>query len=94
MLTIETFAEFVAVGEAAEGLEPVWLAAIQAGVSRQRMSALVEQGRIPAWRFYGCVWVSCGAVEKFARQERRVGRPRKGCEAATVRLPLTGAGSH
>jgi excisionase family DNA binding protein len=47
------------------------------GVHRTRVHQLIMAGRLPAQRF-GRVWqVDEAAVERFARQDRQPGRPRK-----------------
>jgi hypothetical protein len=84
MQTIRELAEFKLLAEVCDGLVPVWMGAIEAGVSRQRMDALIAEERLPAFRYHAQVWVSLGACEVWKRREHFCGRPEKGCELATI----------
>jgi len=79
--------EFISLSKVSEGLVPPWLAAVEAGVSRQRMNYLCDMGRFPVFVFHGMKLVSLGAVRVWVRRgEHRPGR----CNGATIREQVSG----
>jgi len=57
------------------GFIPVTVAAELLDLSRQRVYALMDQGRIPAFHFFDKTYVAINDVSEFLKLDRKNGRP-------------------
>lgn len=71
----EELQEMAAASENHGGFIPVPVAAELLNLSRQRVYALVEQGRIPVFHFFGKTYVAINDVSEFLKLDRKNGRP-------------------
>ncbi len=60
-----------------DGLTSPWFARVAMGVSKQRVYQLMEAGRLPFYEILGKPFIACDVLERFAKIERRTGRPSK-----------------
>lgn len=82
--TIETVSEFEAIGQDQGGYVPLWLAAVVAGVSRQRMHTLWQEVDW-SYSFYGGKFFLEKPLAQWIASEKRL--KYKGCYLSTVQNP-------
>ena len=70
------FERFRLVSELEGGLIAKAQAALVLGVSKQRVSDLVEEKRLRQHDFFGKEFISCKDLESFRKIERKTGRPK------------------
>lgn len=70
------FERFRRVSESEGGLIAKAQAALVLGVSKQRVSDLVEEKRLRQHDFFGKEFISCKDLESFRKIERKTGRPK------------------
>ena len=91
--TREEFLRFQQISKYTGGLVPQAQAAAVLGLSKQRINALIADGRLREHDFFGKNFISCRDLEEFQKEKRSGGRPKKTIDKSKQLGSADGRGS-